>query len=62
MLTGSYPFPFTKAQQKTILTGIVSSEKGDMLAGAGVSIVNAATQEKQTVITNEKAYLPYRAW
>lgn len=43
-----------KAQEKPQLTGIVTSEKGEILIGVGVSIVAAGTTEKQNLSTNEK--------
>lgn len=43
-----------KAQEKATVTGIVSSEKGELLVGAVVSVLKTGATEKQTLTTNEK--------
>ncbi|WP_295128775.1 TonB-dependent receptor [uncultured Chitinophaga sp.] len=42
------------AQQKTQLSGVVSSEKGELLYGVSISITIDGSKEKQSGTTNEK--------
>lgn len=42
------------AQQKTLLSGIVTSEKGEALAGVTITVTSAGSKEKHSLTTNEK--------
>lgn len=43
-----------QAQQKTVLNGVVSSEKGELLYGVSINITTDGSKEKQSGTTNEK--------